>query len=102
MGSYTHTMTYFTDKAFSSTFLNRSRGLQEMIVKKEEDLSPSLDFDLKHKHEELSYKRFSSTKHEKPSKDYFDDYKSSRPRQSRQSSSSIVSTSSTKERNPHR
>ena len=57
-------MTYFTDKAFSSTFLNRSRGLQEMIVKKEEDLSPSLEFDLTHKHEDLGYKRFSSTKRE--------------------------------------
>ena len=57
-------MTYFTDKAFSSTFLDKSRGLQEMIVKKEEDSSPSPQFDLKNKPEDLSYKSFSSLKRE--------------------------------------
>ena len=31
------TMAYFTDKAFSSSFLSRSKGLSDMIVKKEDE-----------------------------------------------------------------
>ena len=30
-------MAYFTDKAFTSSFLDRSKGLSEMLVKKDED-----------------------------------------------------------------
>ena len=35
-------MTYFTDKAFSASWLERSKGLSEMLVKKddEEDFVP--------------------------------------------------------------
>merc|ERR1711974_513198 len=48
----------------------------------------------------MGYKRFSSTKREEKTKDYLDNYDSSRPRlSSRLSSSSRMSTLSTKERN---
>lgn len=57
-------MTYFTDKAFPSTFLHKARGLHEMIVKKEEDNGPLLEADLKHKYEDKSYKRYEATKRE--------------------------------------
>ena len=42
-GHRTYNMTYFTDRAFSSTFLDKSKGLSDMIVKTAEDdnYSPS-------------------------------------------------------------
>ena len=50
-------MTYFTDKAFPSSFLHRSRGLEEMIVRREEDDPPPVTCDLKHKHQDDTLKR---------------------------------------------
>ena len=37
-------MTYFTDKAFTSSFLGRSKGLSEMLVKKDEDDDTPINF----------------------------------------------------------
>ena len=37
-------MAYFTDKAFTSSFLGRSKGLSEMLVKKDEDDDTPINF----------------------------------------------------------
>ena len=64
-------MTYFTDKAFSSSFLSKSKGLSEMIVKKVDD-----DGDTK-------YKRASSvisSKYDAPEVRSYDSFRTSSSR----------------------
>ena len=72
-------MPYFTDKAFSSSFLASSKGLSEMIVKKEDDDDVKLTrassvfapkYDISDDRGYTSYRDLSNTRQPPPRRDY--------------------------------